>query len=87
MFAFRAELDDAWDVRIWLDVGADLALRRGVERDAVMYGDAAATEALHRDRYHSAEAIYIREADPVARADIVIDNCDFDLPRLLKPAA
>jgi uridine kinase len=87
VFAFRPELDDAWDVRIWLDVGADLALRRGVDRDAAMYGDAAAAEALHRDRYQAAEAIYVREADPVVRADIVIDNRDFDLPRLLKPDA
>jgi uridine kinase len=84
VFAFRPELDPAWDLRIWLRIDADLSVRRGVARDSEMYGGAAGTERLHRERYQVAEATYLAEVDPVARADVVIDNCDFDAPRLVR---
>jgi uridine kinase len=79
VFAFRPEYNDFWDYRIWLEVGAELALRRGVARDTAMEG---AEEALrvHRDRYHAAEAIYVAEVDPKSVADLIIDNSDFARP-------
>lgn len=84
VFAFRPELNAHWDIRIWLHVDTELSLRRGAGRDAGMYGGEGAAEALHRDRYHGAEAIYLDEVDPVALADVSIDNSDFDRPRLLR---
>lgn len=81
-FAFRPEYDDMWEYRIWLDVDADLALRRGIARDERVEGRAEA-EALHRDRYHVAEGIYVAEVDPRLRADVVIDNRDFAHPRIV----
>ncbi|MFF3992073.1 hypothetical protein ACFYX8_02025 [Streptomyces cyaneofuscatus] len=33
VFAFRPEIDAYWDFRIWLDVDAELSVRRGAERD------------------------------------------------------
>lgn len=85
VFAFRPELDDAWDLRIWLDIDPDLSVRRGTERDAAMEGDAAAAEALHRDRYLPAERLYLAEVDPLSFVDVVIDNSTFERPRLLRP--
>ncbi|RZU74522.1 uridine kinase [Micromonospora kangleipakensis] len=82
VFAFRPELDDLWEHRIWLDVPAELSVRRGVARDADREG-AEAAERLHRDRYLAAEQVYLAEADPVRRADVVVDNSDFGRPRLL----
>jgi uridine kinase len=83
VFAMRPELDASWDVRIWLDVDPALSLERGVARDTEREGRAEA-EALHRDRYHAAEAIYAGEVDPVGKADFVIDNRDFANPRGLR---
>ncbi|MCI4065199.1 uridine kinase [Micromonospora sp. R77] len=83
VFAFRPELDDLWDQRIWLEVPAELAVRRGVDRDADREG-AEEAERLHRDRYLAAQQVYLAEADPVGRADLVIDNADFARPRLLR---
>ena len=83
VFAFRPEYDEHWDVRIWLDVDPELALRRGTMRDTTRAGGAQA-EAIHRDRYHVAEQLYFAEVDPVARADLVIDNRDLNRPRLLR---
>ena len=33
VFAFRPELDDQWDFRIWLEVDEQASLRRGIRRD------------------------------------------------------
>jgi uridine kinase len=82
VFAFRPEYNDCWEYRIWLDVDADLALRRGISRDSALEGIEGATR-LHRDRYHVAEAIYLAEVRPQAMADAIIDNRDFTRPRIL----
>lgn len=44
----------------------------------------ARAEALHRERYAPAEHLYISKADPVARADVVIDNTHPSNPDLLR---
>jgi uridine kinase len=84
VFAFRPQLNACWDVRIWLQLDPELSLRRGIARDAAMEGGAEHAEALHRDRYLTAEAIYVEELGPMSLADIVIDNTDFAAPRLLR---
>ncbi len=83
VFALRPELDPYWDLRIWVDVSPGLSLHRGTGRDAAREG-ASQAEALHRDRYGPAEAIYIAEVDPVARADIVVDNTSVDRLRVVR---
>ena len=82
VFAFRPEYDDAWGFRIWLEIDADLSLTRGVHCDGDREGRDEAVQ-LHRDRYGTAEAIYIAEVNPRRRADVVIDNSDFDRPLAL----
>lgn len=82
VFALRDELVGAWDLAVWLEIDAALSLRRGVDRDAGPDGREE-VEALHRDRYLAAEQLYIGEVDPVARADVVIDNTELDAPRLV----
>ncbi|WP_220502411.1 hypothetical protein [Microbispora sp. H10670] len=57
-------------------------MRRGGERDQDWAGSEA--EALHLHRYLPAERVYIAEADPLARADVVVDNTVFAGPRLLR---
>ncbi len=79
VFGMRPEYDDYWDLRIWLDVPAELALARGIERDAEMEGRVDA-ERLHRDRYHVAELLYVSEVDPKGKADVIIENADFANP-------
>ena len=76
VFALRRELDHHWDYRIWLDVSEDASLSRGRARDGAVAGH------LHETRYLPAERTYLADADPVRRADLVIDNADFDRPRL-----
>jgi uridine kinase len=82
VFAFRPEYDDCWEYRIWLEVDAETALRRGIARDRAVEGEEAAAR-VHRDRYHVAEAIYVAEVRPRSRADIIIDNRDLARPAIL----
>jgi uridine kinase len=79
VFAMRPEYDAHWEFRIWIDVPPAMALARGIERDAEMEGQMAATR-LHRDRYRAAESIYVDEVNPRALADVIVDNTDFKSP-------
>jgi uridine kinase len=84
-FLQRAELREHWDEVIYLDVAFEIALARGVARDATAFGGRdAATEAFTQ-RYHAAGHRYLAEVDPRRRATIVIDNNDLARPRLVRP--
>ncbi|MFH8369008.1 uridine kinase [Streptomyces sp. NPDC018031] len=83
VFAFRPRIDAYWDFRIWLRVDAELSVRRGAERDQDWAGSEA--EAIHRDRYLPAQRLYLAEADPLPRMDLVIDNSVFAGPRVVTP--
>ena len=57
-----------------------------IARDRDTEGEAEAAR-LHRDRYQVAQAIYLTEARPRARADVIIDNRDLTRPVIVGPAA
>jgi uridine kinase len=82
VFAFRPELDEHRDFRVWLEIDDDLSVRRGAARDQDWAGSDA--EAVHRDRYLVAERIYLREVDPHRLVDMVIDNSVFERPRVIR---
>ncbi len=86
VFAYRPEINGYWDFRVWIEVAPELSVRRGVERDRACEGGDLETEALHRDRYLVGEMLYIDEVDPRALVDVIVDNTDFDRPRLIRPA-
>jgi uridine kinase len=81
VFAFRPEIDDRWDYRVWLDIDPQESIRRGAQRDRDWAG--AAAEAVHAERYLVAERIYVEEVDPIRLVDVVIDNSNFDRPRIV----
>lgn len=86
VFAFRPEYDDCWEYRIWLDVDPGTALRRGIARDSAAEGETEAAR-VHGGRYQVAEAIYLAEVHPQAKADVLIDNRDFTRPAIIGPPA
>jgi uridine kinase len=73
-FLQRPELSAAWDFVIFVDVPAEEARRRGIERDAPMLGGVAITSDLYDRRYGPAFDRYEAECRPAAHADIVIEN-------------
>lgn len=84
VFAYRPEINAYWDLRIWIEIDAELSIRRGVDRDANIDGGAEAAEALHRDRYLVSELVYVDEVDPRSFVEVIIDNTDFDNPRTIR---
>ncbi|WP_069167329.1 uridine kinase [Nocardia altamirensis] len=75
VFAFRPEINEYWDFRIWLEVSPEISVSRGTERDN--------DETIHRDRYLPAEQIYLAEVEPLPFMDVIIDNSTFANPLLL----
>jgi uridine kinase len=73
-FLQRPELSDAWDFVIFLDVPAEEARQRGVERDAPALGGTAAAAELYDRRYCPAFDRYESECRPADHADVVLDN-------------
>jgi uridine kinase len=85
VFALRPELVELWDFRIWLDVDVEHVLARGPARDLAWMESLEAATERYVVRYVPGEALYTAEADPISRADAVVDNRDFAAPRLLPP--
>ena len=69
VFLQRPELDDLWDLRIWVDVSFEESLRRAVIRDAHYMEDA---RGRYERRYHPGQRLYLEQVDPRSRADIVV---------------
>jgi uridine kinase len=79
-FLQRPELRAGWDEVVFVAVNFDVALARGVAREAADLGGVDAAREAFEKRYHAAGHRYLDEIDPLARASIVIDNNDLDAP-------
>ena len=86
IFLFRPDLNDLWDLRIFVHAEPEEALRRGVERDARGKGSREEAERLYRSRYAPGQEIYFERVRPRELADIVVDNTDLERP-VVSPGA
>jgi uridine kinase len=77
IFLLRPELDDLWSLRIFVAVGEEEMLRRGIERDG------ADLERLYRVRYLPGQRLYAERVGPRERAEVVVENDDPARPRLV----
>ena len=66
IFLLRAELNDLWDLRIFIDIELDESIRRGVARDG------PETEHLYRHRYVPGQRLYLEAVRPAELADVVL---------------
>ena len=81
-FLQRPEIAGHWDHRIFVNTRFDLALARGIARDAAALGGRAKAEVAYRSRYHAAGQLYIDAVHPAERATVVLDNDDLAHPVL-----
>ena len=81
VFLCRPELDDLWDVRLFVEIDADESLRRGPPRDQAWVGAVAVAAQRYHTTYIPGEDHYLAVARPRERADVVIDNRDPAAPR------
>lgn len=79
IFLQRDELAAAWDFTVFLDVPFAETARRMAVRD----GTDPDVEHPRTRRYVEGQRLYFAACDPRGRADVVIDNRDFDAPRIV----
>lgn len=82
VFLCRPELDDLWDVRIFVAIDAAESLRRGPPRDQPWVGSVAVAAERYGTTYIPGEDHYLALVRPCERADVVIDNQEPVAPRL-----
>ncbi|MET7672937.1 uridylate kinase [Micromonospora luteifusca] len=87
VFLLRPELRDYWDVALYLHVAPEVTLQRALKRDLDLFGSAAAVEHRYHGRYLPGQELYRAEAQPLDRADIVLDMTNPLNPTMLCWAA
>lgn len=80
VFLFRPELVKYFDVKIHLYIDFKCCLKRVTTRDRYLFGTADSITARYKSKYIPGQILYYNEANPLAAADLVIDNTDFANP-------
>jgi uridine kinase len=81
-FLQRLEIAEHWDCSIFVNTSFDIALARGIARDAAALGGEGNAGIAYQSRYHAAARLYIDAVRPAERATVVLDNDDLDHPVL-----
>jgi uridine kinase len=84
VFLLRPELRDLWTLSVYLRVSERETLRRALVRDVPVFGSAEEVVRRYRTRYLPGQEVYRQDADPEARADVLVDNEDLAAPTVLR---
>lgn len=86
VFLFRPELARYWDIKIFVDVDFKITVRRAVRRATEREYIGTEQEILdkYERRYIPGQQLYLEREQPREKADIVIDNSDFENPVITK---
>ena len=84
IFLLRPLLLPFWDLTIFLQADFDTTVSRGIERDSPILGSVEEAQKRYAERYVPGQKIYLNEARPMDKADIVIDNNDLRHPRIIR---
>ncbi len=78
---FREPIDKYIDHRIFLDIDLSKVLERAKLRDEERFDED--TLERYKRKYIPIQKKYLRECEPLEKADLVIDNKDFKEPKLI----
>lgn len=84
IFLNRDELAQYWDMTVFLDVSFETVIKRALKRDLEYLGSEENVLTCYKTRYIPGEQIYLETCRPKEKADIVIDNNDWQNPDLIK---
>jgi uridine kinase len=76
VFLLRPELNDHWDLRVFVRVDFAEAVCRGVLQGQGVLGSAEAALARYNSRYLAGQRIYLETVRPERLADLVVNNDD-----------
>jgi uridine kinase len=74
VFLMRPELNDRWDLRIFVSAAFEETLARARIRDAALYGTSVDVERRFRSRYRPSQQRYFDTVRPTDHADILVRN-------------
>lgn len=86
IFLFRPEIIDYWDIKIFLDVDFSEVIKRVTQREKDQESLGSKEEIMdqYEKRYIPGQNLYFKEANPKEKADIVINNNDYNNPIIIK---
>lgn len=84
IYLLRPEFADRWDLVIWLDIEMETMVERAKKRDSAWAGSEAKVEQRYRSHWIPTHELYEQLHDPMAKAQIVIDNRNLDEPRIVR---
>ncbi len=84
VFLLRPELEECWDLSMFIEVDPSTSLQRALKRDGELLGTAEAIELRYRQRYLPGQELYLSRVHPDRRADVLIENNDPTAPTLLR---
>jgi uridine kinase len=79
VFLLRPELENVWDLSIYLHVSYEESLKRALKRDQ---GDPEKIEERYEKRYIPGQKLYHMHVGPTRKADLIIDNSDPEYPEI-----
>ncbi len=86
IFLFRPELLRYWDIKIFVDADFKITVDRAIRRDDEREKIGAKQDIInkYKKRYIPAQQIYFKNVKPKEKADIIIDNNNFENPVITK---
>lgn len=87
IFLLRPRLISFWDLTIYIDADFDKTMARGMHRDAALYGSVEKAAERYQERYIPGQKHYHQQANPLDKADILIDNNEIEAPKFLRVPA
>jgi len=84
IFLLRPRLVSFWDLTIYIDVNFSQTMTRGMQRDANLYGSVDKAAERYHKRYIPGQKHYHQQANPLDKADILIDNNNLEAPRFIR---
>ena len=84
VFLQRPELLPYWDLKIFIDANFNTTLARATKRDGYYLGSQEEIIYKYNQRYIPGQQIYLKTVQPQEKADIVIDNNDYNHPKIIK---
>jgi len=84
IFLMRSQLLPYWDLTLYIHTDFENSTARGILRDAKIFGSSEQAALRYRERYVPGQKIYIQRANPLDKADILIDNNKITAPVILR---
>lgn len=84
IFLFQPTLVPYFNFKLYLQVDAETTIQRAITRDAYRLGDATAVRERYETKYVAGQKLYRDTYNPLQYADLVVNNNDWEKPKIIK---